>query len=121
MIKIVAQLLPFLPRTEHYHVILMERDLNEVIASQNAMLVRQGRDRADLDERQLLQTYATQIRRVRHQLARRPEVRLSVVNYAALLAEPAAGVAALARFLGGPFDPASAVTSVHPELRRQKH
>ncbi len=120
VIKIVAQLLPFLPRNEHYHVILMERDLNEVIASQNNMLARQGRGRADLDPQKLLETYAAQLRRVRHQLARRPEVRLWVVNYAALLAEPLAGVAALGRFLGEPFDPASAATAVHPELRRQK-
>ena len=121
VIKIVAQLLPFLPRNEHYHVILMERDLNEVVASQTAMLDRQGRGRAELDVRKLQETYTAQLRRVRHQLARRPEVRLWVVNYAELLTEPAVGVESLARFLGGPFDQAMAVTAVRPELRRQKH
>ena len=34
MVKIVAQLLPFLPAGEHYHIVLMERSLDEVVASQ---------------------------------------------------------------------------------------
>ena len=46
VVKIVAQLLPFLPPGQHYNVVFMERNMAEVIASQNAMLARQGRPRA---------------------------------------------------------------------------
>ncbi len=121
VIKVVAQLLPFLPRDEHYQVIFMERNLNEVIASQQAMLTRQDRRGAELDDRQLGATYTAQLRHLRHQLAHRPELRLWAVNYAELLAAPATTVAAVARFLGGPFDQATAASAVRPELRRQQH
>ena len=117
VVKIVAQLLPLLPPGEHYHVVFMERNMAEVIASQNAMLARQGRPGAALDGQQLLDTYAAQLRRVRAQLARRPHMRLLVVNYGELLADPAAGVDRVARFLGEPFD-RRAVVAVRPQLRR---
>jgi tetratricopeptide (TPR) repeat protein len=121
VVKIIAQLLPFLPRNEHYHVVLMERELGEVIASQKAMLARQGRQGAALDERQLSETYRAQLLRVRQQLAHRPETRTLSVNYSELLADPASGAERLACFLGRPFDCIAAAAAVRPELRRQKH
>jgi len=119
-VKIVAQLLPHLPRNEHYHVIFMDRNLSEVIASQKAMLARQGRQGAELDERKLSETYRAQLQRVHRQIALRPEMRKLSVNYGDLLANPNASVALLAQFLGEPFDCTASVTAVRPELRRQK-
>lgn len=120
VVKIVAQLLPHLPRNEHYHVIFMERNLDEVIASQKAMLTRQGRTGAALDEKKLAETYRAQLDRVRRRMAHRPEMRTLPVNYHALLTEPAAGAEQLASFLGAPFDAVAAVAAVRPDLRRQK-
>jgi len=120
VVKIVAQLLPFLPRTEHYRVILMERSLNEVIASQRAMLARQGNRGAELDERRLAETYRAQLQRVQKLIAERLEMRTLAVNYGELLTDPATGAERLARFIGEPFDREAAVAAVHPELRRQR-
>ena len=120
VVKIVAQLLPMLPGTEHYRVILMERDLSEVIASQKVMLTRQGRAGAALGETDLAAAYSEQLRRVRQQLARRPEFQTLVVNYSELLADPSAGVESLVDFIGEPFDRQAAANCIRPELRRQK-
>jgi tetratricopeptide (TPR) repeat protein len=119
VIKIVAQLLPFLPRDEHYNVLLMERDLAEVISSQRVMLARQGRQGTTLEEERLKETFLAQMNRVRSQIRERPELRILTVNFAELLATPAAGVERIAHFLGGAFDQAAAIRSVRPELRRQ--
>ena len=116
----MAQLLPFLPPGEHYNVIFMERNLDEVIASQNAMLARQGRRGAELGEQQLVRAYTEQLRRVRSRLARRAEMRVLPVSYTDLLADPVAGAHRLALFLGGPFNHAAAAKAIRPELRRQK-
>ncbi|MBK6374535.1 MAG: hypothetical protein IPF67_15705 [Saprospiraceae bacterium] len=43
VVKIIAQLLSHLPANYHYQVIFMERDVLEVIASQQKMLVRDGK------------------------------------------------------------------------------
>lgn len=121
VVKIVAQLLPHLPRTEHYHVIFMERNLGEIIASQRAMLERQGRRGADLDEQTLAKTYLAQLTRLQKQITARPELRALAVNYNELLADANSNVLRLAEFLGEPFDNQRAATAVRPELRRQKH
>jgi hypothetical protein len=111
-------LLPRLPRSEHYHILFMERDLEDVIASQNAMLARQQRRGAQLDSIRLLETYRAQLDRVRTHLSCRPEVRLLSVSYAQLLTNAAAGVKRIAEFLGSPFDQDAAKLAIRPELRR---
>jgi predicted AlkP superfamily phosphohydrolase/phosphomutase/tetratricopeptide (TPR) repeat protein len=120
VVKIVAHLLPFLPPTEHYHVIFMERNLAEVVASQTAMLARQGRRGAELDAEQLMETYSAQLQRLRANLAGRPDMRILAVHYDELLANAPAGVERLAQFLGTPFDRSAAAASIHPQLKRQQ-
>ena len=119
-IKIVAQLLPLLPTGEHYNIVFMDRDLDEVVASQHAMLARQNRTGAQLADKKLKETYAAQLERVRRVLAHRGDVRTLTMNYGNLLTDAATEVARLAQFLGEPFDQTAASTAVRPELRRQK-
>jgi predicted AlkP superfamily phosphohydrolase/phosphomutase/tetratricopeptide (TPR) repeat protein len=116
VVKLVAQLLPSLPANEHYQIIFMERDVDEVIASQNAMLERLGRRG---NPGQLGETYMAQLRRVGEHLARRSEFRVVPVNYAELLSDPVSGVERIASFLGAAFDREAAIAAVRPELRRQ--
>ena len=119
-VKIVAQLLPMLPRNEHYQVIFMQRDLNEVIASQRAMLARRGVLGASLGEAELATTFADQLERVHRHLEGRREFRELLVDYGELVSDPVAAVERVADFVGAPFDRAAAARSVRPELRRQK-
>jgi predicted AlkP superfamily phosphohydrolase/phosphomutase/tetratricopeptide (TPR) repeat protein len=120
VIKIVAQLLPFLPANEHYQIIFMQRKLGEVIASQKTMLERGGRRGAELNEMELRKVYIEQLHRVSTQLVRRTEIRTLAVDYSELLREPEKGVGRIAAFLGEPFAFEKAVGTIHPELQRQK-
>src|SRR5438477_21255 len=49
-VKMVSQLLYHLPPTERYFVLFMERDLDEVLASQEKMLARLGQPAAPRDD-----------------------------------------------------------------------
>ncbi len=120
VVKIVAQLLPHLPPNEHYQIVFMERELGEVIASQKAMLARQNRCGAELDEQKLRETYTAQLQRVHAQLSRRSDLRMLKLNYVNLVADPINSANAVGEFLGGPFDRAAAANAVRPELHRQK-
>ena len=119
-IKIVAQLLPLLPAGEHYNIVFMDRDLDEVVASQHAMLARQNRTGANMEVRKLKETYTAQLGRVRRMLAHRSDVRTLTVNYGRLLATTPMEISRLAQFLGEPFNQDAASSAVRPELRRQK-
>ena len=118
-VKIVAHLLPFLPAGEQYRLIFMHRNIQEVAASQRAMLERLGRKGGELAEARLMRTYTQQLVRVQIWLRRRAEIPVLAVNYGEALADPAAAAARLARFLGDPFDAQAAAAAVEPSLRRQ--
>jgi len=97
----------------------MHRNLDEVIASQRAMLARLERPGGRLDERLLARTYTKQLVQVQTWLQRRPEIHVLAINYADAVGAPGGTSARLARFLGEPFDEAAATAAVDHSLQRK--
>lgn len=117
-VKVVHALLPSLPAGPSYRVVLMQRRLDEVIASQRAMLPV-----AEVDvpaEARLAELFAAQLEAARRWAAGGPGRRLLEVEHAALLRDPAAGAAAVARFLDGGLDERAMAATVDPALHRQR-
>ncbi|MBF0245652.1 MAG: hypothetical protein HQL31_10350, partial [Planctomycetes bacterium] len=102
VVKIVAPLLPLLPIKKDiiYHVIVLERDLGEVIASQRKMLERRKKEGGRFSEEQLRRILARQMAQARSFLQKNgiPHLRL---NYARSVAAPLAASREIAEFLGG--------------------
>jgi tetratricopeptide (TPR) repeat protein len=119
-VKIVAQLLPFLPPGEKYQVLFMHRDLQEIVASQRAMLERLGREGGRLEEDDLMTVFRNQLQVVLAKLAQRDDVRVLHLQYVNLTESPAEVVSELATFLGGKLDCQRAASAIRPELRRQR-
>jgi hypothetical protein len=119
-VKIVAPLLPHLPAGEEYRIVLMLRNLDEVIASQRQMLARLQRKGALLGDQALRRAYAGHLVALQQWLQGRPEIAILPVDYARALADPIATATRLAAFLGFPFDAEAAAAAVAPSLRRQK-
>src|SRR5262245_48410061 len=66
--KMVSQLLYDLPASERYRVIFMERDLDEMLASQEKMLTRLGRTAAPREE--MKRSFTLHLRRLYEWLGR---------------------------------------------------
>jgi len=120
VVKIVAHLLPYLPAGEEYRIVFMHRALEEVTASQSAMLQRLGREGGGLGEKQLARVYAGQLVRVQDWLKRAPGVHVLHVQYGEALEDPAATAERLGEFLGEPFERSRAAGAADPGLRRQR-
>ncbi len=120
VVKIVAQLLPFLPTDQRYHIVFMKRDLREVVASQRKMLERLGRSGAEIDDDRLMSTLARQVDGVMQWIATSGCARIRQVDYGKALADPAGTAASLAGFIGDGADPARMASAVDPALRRQQ-
>jgi tetratricopeptide (TPR) repeat protein len=118
-VKIVATLVRHLPPGEEYRIVFMMRNLDEVIASQRAMLERLGRKGARLTDRALQRTYAATLVQVQQWLRGHPKIAVLPVDYAAAVQNPAEIAASLATFMGSPFDRAAAARAVDATLRRQ--
>ncbi len=119
-IKLVAHLLPQLPRGQNLRIIFMERPLGEVLAEQSPMLERTGRKGAAVGNARLAETYLKQIAGVRRVLAAHAErIAVLTVSYHDARADPEATAARVNAFLGGAFDERAMAGAVEPSLRRQ--
>ncbi len=119
-VKIVAPLLAALPPGLPCRIIFAERDLDEVLDSQDRMLARRKQEIAPTPERrQLLKDeYARTTVRVKAMLARRPGTQILSVGYRDAVIKPDAVAAQVSDFLGGGFDVAKMSASVDPSLHR---
>ena len=81
VVKVVAPLLSSLPAHLEYRVIFMERDLDEVLASQRTMLEwREGAVPLQ-DSAALRRAFASQLEKVKRWLAEQPRIRVCVVSH----------------------------------------
>jgi hypothetical protein len=119
-VKVVATLVRHLPPDEEYRIVFMMRNLDEVIASQRAMLERLGRKGARLTDRALQRTYAAHLVQVQQWLRAHPKIAVLPVDYAEAVGNAAQVAEEIARFVGGRFDMAAAAAAVDGGLRRQK-
>lgn len=117
-VKLISQLVYDLPATERYRLIVMERDLDEVLASQEKMLARLGR--AALPRDKMKFAFANQIERFDAWLAKQPHIAALRVSYAALVADPPREAARINEFLGGGLDVAAMAAAVDPALYRNR-
>jgi tetratricopeptide (TPR) repeat protein len=122
-VKIVAPLLGGLPPGLPCRVIFMERDLDEVLDSQQRMIARRGAATAASkpEGRALLrQEYARTLARVKAMLAGRPLTTLLVIDHAFVIAHPAEAAAKVNEFLGTSMDTARMAAAVDPALYRNR-
>lgn len=117
-VKVVAPLLTKLPARHRYKLIFMTRPIEEVVASQLAMLGRQGMQPPVTAER-LARVQEQHRDRVLAFARSCPQIDLLEVSYTAFVTEPEPTIAALVAFLPGRFLAGPAVRAcIKPALRR---
>lgn len=118
-VKIISLLVTYLPELYDYQVIFMRRNLDEIIASQNAMLDsrQEGRGVADQRTREL---YETHLRQVDRFLAQRACFSTLSVDYGKVLAEPRAHALQINAFLDRALDVERMVAVAEPKLYRNR-
>jgi hypothetical protein len=121
VVKLVLPLLPYLPSGESYRVIVIQRDLGEVAASQKRMLERLQRSdqAAVLSEPELDRAYRVHEEEVCRWLEQHEETAVLALDYAAILEDPPSAAARMAALLGSGFDEKAGAAAIAPELRRQ--
>lgn len=96
VVKIIVQLLDYLPPELPVRTILLERDLDEVLASQAKML---NKSIPPAQWQTLKETFRKHWEQARQTFSLRPESSLIVVNYRELVTSPETVIERLERFL----------------------
>jgi len=120
VIKIISFLLLDLPDEYHYRVIFMQRDLNEVIASQNKMMVRRGEDPQATSDEKMLANYRFHLKKVDYVLEEQPNFDVLRVGYRDALDDAVGQAERVSRFLGRSLDTAAMAATVDARLYRNR-
>ncbi len=119
-VKVISALLQHLPPTYRYKIIFMERDLQEVLASQRKMLIHRGEDPDKVDDEELKRLFAKHLQQVRQWLAQQPHMEVLYVSYNALLEDPDPYIRRINAFLGGNLNEQAMREVVDPSLYRNR-
>jgi hypothetical protein len=117
-VKMISQLVYDLPASERYRVVLMQRDLDEILSSQEKMLARLGRP--IMAREKLKGAFENQIARFDEWIGRQPNMAVLRVGYSALVADPAGEAAKVNEFLGKMLDMHAMAAAVDPALYRNR-
>jgi len=118
-VKIIYIFLYQLPREHRYKVIFMRRNLEEVVASQKAMLRR--RQEADrMSDEQLADSFNDQLQRLDIWIRRQENFPIQYFDHRDVLTDPATAAFSISRFLGLPLDADAMIQSVVPSLHRNR-
>lgn len=118
-VKIIAFLLEHLPESHNYKVIFMRRKMDEVLASQTAMLDHLG-EADDADDARMRTLYVNHVARTKTMLAHRPYFDVLHVRYHEVIEDAHGQAERVRRFVGRPLDVDAMASVVSPELYRNR-
>jgi len=119
-VKMIAELLKYLPPGYTYKVIFMRRTMKEILASQKRMLVRRGEPTEKVSDEEMAAMFQRYLNRVDAWLAGQPNIEVMYVSYNRLLDGPAVQLDNVSQFLGGALDVEQMIRVIEPSLYRQR-
>jgi hypothetical protein len=103
VVKVISYLLEFLPNDLSYDVIFMEREISEVLASQQKMLQRRN-ETSTLTDAEMENQFREHLRAVKYWAARKPNMRILFVKYSQMVEAPDSLCKSIVDFLEIPLD-----------------
>ncbi len=119
-VKVISQLLDQLPLHKSYKIVFTLRKMDEILASQRAMLARRGQPCDPGSDAAMADAFGRHLSAVQQWLAEHPQMEVLYVNYAAVLRDPFAASHEIKAFLARPLDVRQMASVVDESLYRQR-
>lgn len=119
-VKVIYHWLYDLPLDFRYRVLFMRRDLDEVLASQAAMLKLRNVADPSRDDTRMKRLFQNELREIDDWMARQRSFSVLDVDYGAVLDDPLEQAKRVDAFLGGTLDTRAMAAMVDPALYRQR-
>jgi hypothetical protein len=120
VVKIISQLLHHLPPDYAYKVVFMRRRMEEILASQEQMLVRRGEETDKIADEKLAALFRQHLERVKAWLDEQPSFDVIYVSYNRVLESPRDEARRVDAFLDEDLDVHRMAAVVDPQLYRQR-
>lgn len=119
-VKMVYRLLYDLPSANDYRVLFMQRDINEVLASQKKMLKRSGKDTGAVGDEQMSALFKAELDKCEKWLSEQSNFSVLSVNHRDMIKNPVMECRRVSDFLGGGLDVEAMAATVDPSLYRNR-
>ena len=120
-VKVISALLVHLPPTYTYRVLFMQRQMQEVLASQRRMLIHRNVSPNPEEESRLAALYTRHLQNVQAWMAQQPAFSSLTVDYSRLLSPEAdAAIDEIVDFLQRPLDRQKMRQAINPSLYRNR-
>lgn len=120
VVKVISRLLLSLPPGHEYRVVIMQRPLPEVLASQDQMLRRRGAYKEGTNPAAIASAFEKHLKEVYAWLDSKSNVRVVRVPYHDVLSQPAQVSRKLSDFLGIPLNAEAMAQQVDSSLYRNR-
>lgn len=120
VVKVISRLLCDLPVDYAYKVIFMQRDMDEVLASQRAMLARRGKVEEEGEDEQMARLFTRHLEEVGKWLADREHFEVLYADYGEAVKQPLKAARRIEGFLRRGLDVAQMAAVVDDDLYRQR-
>jgi hypothetical protein len=119
-VKVISSLLTSLPGNREYRVIFMRRPLSEIVASQDRMLERLGREIPQIPREAVMSAFERHLTQIRAWIAERLGVSVLYIEYAALLQDAYRESTRISDFLGLDLNIAAMAGKIEQSLYRER-
>ena len=120
-VKMVSMLLYELPADQHFKIIFMQRNMEEILASQRVMLERMGkRESSEFDGGVMKQKFEDHLRDAENWLSEQENMDVLFVKFNEVIENPEAQVVQIVDFLDRDLDAVKMVAVRDRNLHRQR-
>ena len=119
-VKVISQLLRYLPAEYPYKVIFMRRNMEEIVASQKKMLVNRGEDPDKVSDEEITGLFEKHLAQVMTWLDNQANIDVLYIHYSEMLANPQTQAELVSAFLGGDLDVQAMTAVLDPTLYRNR-
>jgi hypothetical protein len=119
-VKVISQLVMHLPDTHTFRVIMMRRDISEILASQTKMLEHRGEKTGTLGNGQMAALFGKHLHKVYAWMDGQPNLTYIDVDYNQALSDPLPVSESVNEFLGDILDAEQMAAVIDPSLYRNR-
>jgi len=119
-VKVISMLLQHLPPGYEYKIIFMHRNMDEILASQAAMMMRNGEKNSRISDGDLSATFDRHLKNIETWLAQQSNIKVLYVSYNELLKNPRENVININNFMEFPLKDTRMLEIIDPNLYRQR-
>jgi hypothetical protein len=120
VVKVLAELVKHLPDDYDYKIIFIERNMNEIVASQKKMLVRRGEDPDKVDDDEILELFVKYKKIIKNWLKKQPNIKVLYVDYNEILTDPLPYIQEINEFFDNALNEVKMKEAIDKKLYRNR-